>query len=163
MDRQQIGVKLVMDALGLLVKTTTFNDRLILQKAIYLSQAKGIDLGYFYQWYLYGPYCPSLVRDASDIEQEIVLDIDDSKSWSLDKDSLADLEDLKSLIPEDDNERKKALELLASVHFLVDRKQVSGKDENEITETLRRFKKDFTKKEVKKAIGDLSEHALFPT
>lgn len=38
----------------------TFDDRLLLQKFIYLLQAHGIYLGYDYSWYLRGPYCSTL-------------------------------------------------------------------------------------------------------
>ena len=37
-----------------------FDDRLRLQKFIYLLQAHGIYLGYDYSWYLRGPYCTAL-------------------------------------------------------------------------------------------------------
>lgn len=37
-----------------------FNDRLRLQKFIYLLQAHDIYLGYDYTWYLRGPYCTTL-------------------------------------------------------------------------------------------------------
>ena len=42
----------------------TFDDRLRLQKFIYLLQAHGIYLGYDYSWYLRGPYCSSLATDG---------------------------------------------------------------------------------------------------
>jgi uncharacterized protein YwgA len=41
-----------------------FQDRLRLQKTVYLLQAFGIYLGYNFNWYLYGPYSPALARDA---------------------------------------------------------------------------------------------------
>jgi hypothetical protein len=45
MDRQQIALKLAADGLGLHFKIGSFQDRLILQKAIYLVQAAGVHLG----------------------------------------------------------------------------------------------------------------------
>jgi len=56
MDRQQIGVKLTIDGLNLPFKIDGFQDRLIMQKSVYLAQAAGVHLGYYYHWYLYGPY-----------------------------------------------------------------------------------------------------------
>ncbi len=42
-----------------------FDQRLILQKTVYLLQrAAGIELDYHYNWYLRGPYSPTLARDA---------------------------------------------------------------------------------------------------
>lgn len=39
-----------------------FDDRLILQKTIYLLQAFGLHLGYFFNFYIRGPYSPQLAR-----------------------------------------------------------------------------------------------------
>jgi len=44
-----------------------FQDRLRLQKTVYLLQAFGIYLGYNFNWYLYGPYSPALARDAFEV------------------------------------------------------------------------------------------------
>ncbi len=51
-----------------------FDDRLILQKTIYILKSFGIDLGYEYNWYRYGVYSPDLTSDGfdlMDIYQEI--------------------------------------------------------------------------------------------
>ena len=63
MDRRQIAAVLTLKWLGVEFKLETFTDRLIAQKAIYLAQTVGADLGYFYGWYLRGPYCPALTED----------------------------------------------------------------------------------------------------
>jgi hypothetical protein len=62
------------DALGGLLKrignfeptdfSSNFNDRLILQKTIYLLEQFGLHIGYYFSWYLRGPYSPALTRDA---------------------------------------------------------------------------------------------------
>ncbi len=41
-----------------------FDERLILQKTIYLLQASGLYLGYPFSWYIKGPYSPELASDA---------------------------------------------------------------------------------------------------
>lgn len=41
-----------------------FNARLILQKTVYLMEQFGLSTGYYFNWYLRGPYSPSLTRDA---------------------------------------------------------------------------------------------------
>lgn len=38
----------------------TINDRILLQKKIYLAQDIGIPLGYGYSWYIHGPYSTDL-------------------------------------------------------------------------------------------------------
>lgn len=56
----------------------TFDDRMRLQKFVYLLQAHGVYLGYDFSWYLRGPYCSSLTTDG------LILDdvYDDMKSDS---------------------------------------------------------------------------------
>ena len=54
-DQQQIGLKLTWDALGLPDQLDSFAARLSLQKAIYLVQEAGVQLGYSFHWYLRGP------------------------------------------------------------------------------------------------------------
>lgn len=44
------------------LRIESFEDRLICQKKIYLLQELGIDLGYKYNWYVYGPYSPALTN-----------------------------------------------------------------------------------------------------
>jgi len=161
MDRQQIGVKLTIDSLKLPFKIDSFEDRLILQKAIYLAQAADVHLGYYYHWYLYGPYCSSLTRDAYAIAAELSIDIDESQGWKLDEESSLRLKSLQNLISTSEHQKtSRWLELLASVHFLISRKQVRGKDTKEIFSTLKRFGKDFSEEEVQKALGELKTYGL---
>jgi len=161
MDRQQIGVKLTIDGLSLDFKVNSFQDRLIMQKAVYLAQAAGVNLGYYYHWYLYGPYSPSLTRDEYAIAMAISADMDESKGWKLDDSSSQRLEKIQGIFAEPDrNKLAKKLELLASVHFLIERKQVSKVDTRRITATLARFNKDFSEEEVKKALRELISYGL---
>ena len=161
MDRQQIGVKLTIDGLNLPFKVDIFEDRLIMQKAVYLAQAGGVNLGYYYHWYLYGPYSPSLTRDEFAIAMDISVDPDESKGWKLDDGSSQRLEEIRSIFTEPKRDKlAKKLELLASVHFLVDRRQVSKVDTKRITATLERFNKDFREEEVKEALGELKSYGL---
>lgn len=60
-----------------------FDDRLKNQKIIYLLQEYGLDLGYTYNWYLYGPYCKEVTKDAygHSVEPKAILlsDLDKKK------------------------------------------------------------------------------------
>ena len=160
MDRQQIGVKLAFDGLALDFKIEGFNDRLILQKAIYLAQAAGVKLGYYFHWYLRGPYCPALTRDAYGIRRELDEDMDDSQSWELDAPSSERLQKLCELFPPDRSQMARELELLASVHFLIDRQQVLSREPAALVDTLRRYGKDFTQDEVAAALRGLIQHGM---
>jgi len=160
-DRQQISVKLTIDGLSLPFQIDGFQDRLIMQKAVYLAQAAGVSLGYYYHWYLYGPYSPSLTRDEYAINADISLGVDESKRWSLDSISLQRLEKMRAIFTGLERDKlAKKLELLASVHFLIDRRQVSGVNIRQITETLKRFNKDFSEEEVQSALKELISYGL---
>ncbi len=162
MDRQQIGVKLTIDGLGLPFKINIFQDRLIMQKSVYLAQTAGVNLGYYYHWYLYGPYSPSLTRDEYAIATDISVGLDESEGWNLDDKSSQRLERIRDIFAEPDrNKLAKKLELLASVHFLIDRRQVSKVDTSRIIATLKQFNKDyFSEEDVQKALGELKTYGL---
>lgn len=161
MERRQIGLKLVMDQLGLTASVGTFEDRLILQKAVYLSQAAGVNLGYYYRWYLYGPYCPSVAEDGFALSIELSDTNDPAKDWALDPSSKTRLQRIRKIVSGIDRERlARKLELLASVHFLIERGQVANRSPKEIKDTLERFGKQFKEKEVADAIGEMSEHGV---
>jgi hypothetical protein len=58
------GTVLYMLAKELGLRRDTMEDRLKLQKTIYLLQGCGLNLGYGFSWYRYGPYSQELVYDA---------------------------------------------------------------------------------------------------
>lgn len=161
MDKKQIGLKLTMDALELKFETEHFNDRLILQKTAYLVQAIGVHLGYFFRWYLHGPYCSELTSDAFEITSAIKADMDDSKEWKLDDISISKLSRIKPIFSETDRQKlADKLELLASVHFLVDRQQVKRKDSSAIYKILKNYNKPFNKTQVRDALGELETNGF---
>ncbi len=163
MDRQQLGTKLTLDALNLPLDLVTFDDRLILQKAIYLAKAAGHDCGHFFRWYLRGPYSPELTRDLFSIKAEIDAGSDETKGWTLEQAALDRLAHVRPLIPNVDSSSKaRRLELLASVHFLVERRQISRADAGALRELLAKYDKDFTENDIKDALRNLQDHELLP-
>jgi hypothetical protein len=162
MDRRQIALKLAADACGLDFRISTFEDRLILQKAVYLMQAAGVHLGHYYQWYLHGPYSPSLTRDVYAVSTDLTQGLDDSRGWTLDQHSMSVLERLRGLVrTENRSQLARKLELLASIHFLITRQQVTRpNDDAQIAEVLRRFGKDFGLQDVEGGRRELCEHEL---
>ncbi len=161
MDRQQIGVKLTTNGLGLDFKIKYFQDRLIMQKSVYLAQTAGVNLGYYYHWYLHGPYSPSLTRDEYAIATDISVGLDETEGWKLDDRSSQRLEEIRGIFTEPERDKlARKLELLASVHFLIERRQVSKVDTSRITTTLERFNKNFSEEDVQKALGELKSYGL---
>jgi len=163
MNRQQIALKLIHDVLGVDFSVKSFRDRLILQKASYLAQAAGVNLGYYFSWYLHGPYCSSLASDAFSISDELNAESDESKGWQLDEKTTAKLTRVRTVIEGNrPGDRAKRLELLASVHFLVTRKNIPASDAGALVSMLRNFGKDFDESEVASATEGLAEHGFFP-
>jgi uncharacterized protein YwgA len=48
---------------GIKVNVDNFQDRLILQKLVYLLKLSGINLGYSFSLYVRGPYSPDLTKE----------------------------------------------------------------------------------------------------
>lgn len=163
MNRQQIALKLIVDELGLDFTVESFQDRLILQKASYLAQAAGVNMAYYFSWYLHGPYCSSLAGDAFSICDELEADSDESRGWQLDEKTSARLARVNALMEKKEPAAlAKRLELLASVHFLVTRKDMPATDAHGLTATLKRLGKDFDESEVALATEGLAEHGFIP-
>src|SRR5689334_9264229 len=63
MSTKLAALNLTIEALGLPADTGSLEDRVKLQKAVYLAQAAGLSLGYRYSWYVRGPYSTDLTKD----------------------------------------------------------------------------------------------------
>ena len=121
MNKDHILLKLVLDEIGLgSLEIGEFSSRKILQKKIYLLQLTGIDLGYRYNWYLYGPYCPALTSDTFSLRDEIKYDqeYDDYQLNSKTMDKLGILGKFINLPDNPATNGPEWLELLASLHYL---------------------------------------------
>jgi hypothetical protein len=163
MDRQQIGLKLALDALGLKLSLNEFNDRLALQKSIYLVQAGGVHLGYTYGWYLRGPYSRDLTRDAFSVRAELRQGAEDWVGWKFDPESIRRLTELRKMFDAIAPERAaRQLELLASVHFILDTRQGRAEDIAGLRQMLANNGKHFNEEEIRAAIEELKRHGLFP-
>ena len=121
MDKDHILLKLVLNEIGLGdLKIDDFRSRKILQKKMYLLQLTGIDLGYRYNWYLYGPYSPALASDTFTIRDEIKYDkeFDDYELNAQTKTKLNLLYTIVNLPDSPQTSEPEWLELLASLHYL---------------------------------------------
>lgn len=119
---------------------SSFNYRMILQKTIYLLQEFDLNIGYFYNWYIRGPYSPALTRDAYKMAKRF-----------------EDLPPVKFVDPEDESRFKQFLffikpkagdhtylEKIASIHFLfrmyptISRKRIFSKTKAKIPSLTKR-------------------------
>lgn len=164
MNRRQVSALLVLKELGIKSKMESFADRLSVQKGVYLAQATGVDLGHYFNWYLRGPYAPSLTQDVFDAIQNYDTGAA-SKGWQLDPKTRTTLSKLRQSLKPPATLAHAAwlwLELLASVHFLIDRKQVLTRDPGTLTSQLAKFGKRFTRTQVAEAVQRLEEAGLLP-
>ena len=160
MDRRQIATLVTLRELGLKAEIRTFEQRLIVQKSVYLVQAAGLDLGYFYHWYLRGPYSPDLSRDLFPAADEVE---GGERSWercSLDAPSQRRLADLKPLFTARDGMSAAGwLELLASVHFLVVRQGLAPAPKV-VARRLQLAGKNFDDRNATRALSELRGASL---
>ncbi len=121
MNKDHIFLKLVLDEIGLGdLEIGNFLSRKILQKKMYLLQLTGVDLGYRFNWYLYGPYCPALASDTFALRDEIRYD-QEFNDYELNSKTRGKLDILKGIAEpcgEVQASEPEWLELLASLHYL---------------------------------------------
>jgi uncharacterized protein YwgA len=158
MNTQQIKLGLALADAGITVNVDTFDDRLILQKAVYLLQEAGIHLGYRYRWYLRGPYSPDLTGDAFLLARGGDEAADLSK-WNLDEVSKKRISGVKMLFEGNREELPQKLELFASVLFLLKTRQANPDNALGISKILKANSKPFEPSDVEEALTTLRKHA----
>jgi uncharacterized protein YwgA len=62
-----------LSVLGVPPDIDTVEDRKRVQKAVYLAQAAGANLGYDYNWYVKGPYSPDLANDYYKLSEALLV------------------------------------------------------------------------------------------
>jgi len=173
-NKDHILLKLVLDRIGFKdITIDNFIRRKTLQKKIYLLQLTGIDLGYRYNWYLYGPYCPALASDTFTLRDEIEYDkeFEDYKLNSQTKSKLDLLDTIVNLPDSPGTGEPEWLELLASLHYLKHIAYWPGKNNPEFEEVFNKLveskphfadKKDLAKVAWKKlnSVGLVEEKTL---
>lgn len=100
------------------LKRDTTEERLKLQKTIYLLQSYGLNLGYGFSWYKYGPYSQDLVQDAYDVLRSEKLKYEyKTRSLKFNKHSQEKFEEFKKICKDILNDNAK-LEVAASLYFI---------------------------------------------
>ena len=121
MDMRLVALDLVLRELGIERNIDTLENRIRLQKAIYLSQAAGVPLGYRFSWYVKGPYSTRLTRDYYflDVASDDALTV--SGGPELRDDIKSILQHIRPLLPVPPNVNLSDsawLELVCSLHYL---------------------------------------------
>lgn len=138
MESRLVVLKLVLDELGIPPGIGSVKQRKEKQKATYLAQVLGLDLGYRFGWHIMGPYCPSLARDYYSLNESLLTE--GALAESLDDEVKNRLKKAKSVIdlpPPKDLKKADWLELLASWHYL---QHVARLSDDEIKATLEKEK-----------------------
>lgn len=138
MEAKLLILKRIFESLGIQPTMGGVDDRKLKQKAVYLCQIMGLDLGYRYGWYLMGPYSPGLAKDYYALA-EIAQDNDDARQ--LNQNTMALLANVQNLIDDQyrppNMDREGWFELLASWHYLT---RVNGRTEQQARQTIQQQK-----------------------
>lgn len=139
MDSRLPGVYLLMEQLGEF-KREEFDDRLLIQKSVYLMQLMGIDLRFRYSWYLRGPFSKGLSHAVYEIDEDVK---QRARGLSLRSEVTPVLDQMKKIAEQMPQQLNKPrwFELVASIHFLI---HISGVEatKKEVAEALKERGKD---------------------
>lgn len=107
--------------IGQRINLSTFSDRLVFQKQVYLLQELGLRLGHSYGWYIRGPYSRGAADDGFQLEpiQDHVEDLP-----KLTEEELKAAKTIQELLSESakrftNNDEAYSMELLGSLHFVL--------------------------------------------
>jgi len=129
------------------VSLDEFDDRLKLQKLVFIARKMGFPIGYSFSWYARGPYSPSLTRMLfSANEQGQLLQTDPE----LTGEEAGVVRRLREFLGSDvDNPRM--LELLASVWYYMRKRTYSPDEKKTLIRTILHRKSQFSETDVKSA------------
>ncbi len=142
-----------LQLLGIKPTMESFSDRKRMQKITYLLPVFGIDIGLdisSYSWYLHGPYSPKL----TDALFEMVENPKGIEMGELTTEETEKVEELSKFLGKD-IESVDNLELLVSLHFLVQEAKRFGLDTDVAVDFLKKKKPYFTPKEIQWALARL--------
>lgn len=144
----------------------TFDDRLRLQKLIYMVEAFGVYLGYDFSWYLRGPYCTRLAKTGFELEQIADRIEDGAKTKFADPSMQKKFERAVRFIGSimDGPADTERLEIAASIHILL---QTTSLDKQAIfSRVISKMPSSGDQKHMKdlceRMWGELSEEDLIP-
>lgn len=160
MHKQQILLFLVLQEARVPASVDEFDNRLVVQKAVYLLQQRGVELGYPYNWYVRGPYSSRLADDLFCLVKTPANEAEEIKSYGLGEKTRAVIANVKTLfeptLPL--SERAKHLELLASVLFLIKTGQANPNESQKLSSILKANGKLFESTDAKEAVDLLKSH-----
>lgn len=135
-------IERVFEILEIKPSMGTFNDRIKLQKIVYLTEyAFGINLGFDFDWYLHGPYSSELTKVMFDKEKGFGIKLNESK--------LKKLEKARQFFKTYGS--RKELELLGSLCYILKLIKGSKVTDNQAIERFSELKPHFSNKEIRES------------
>ena len=147
MERERSTIRILNKLTS--VSLDNFEDRLKLQKLVYLARKMGYNLGYSFSWYARGPYSPSLTRMLFSANDHNLLVLDEAH---LNDEETKIVYRLRKFL-QDDIEKPKMLELLASIWYFLREKSYTHNEKNKLIDVIVRKKSKYNREEVKKAFN----------
>lgn len=153
-ENSQIAVTAILRELEIDPNFSSKEDRLSIQKSIYLAQVAGVKLSYWFNWYLNGPYCSALADDYYEAKK----DIEKFEGYKVSPEVERKLSRVKELIARRPASAKleEWLEALASIDYII-RVQ---KFEESMAVSICETKKPHLKPIIRNAIECLKEFGL---
>ncbi len=118
MDRRLAGIYVLMREFGGF-RIEELEERVFVQKAIYLLQVLGIDLRFRFSWYLRGPYSTDLTQSVYEIAG--IADLSEkTENYTIRPEVMPAIDRLHKLVEAMPKKLDKPewLELLSSIHYL---------------------------------------------
>lgn len=131
-----------------------FDDRLRLQKTVYLLQAFGINRGYEFGWYLRGPYCSLVAMDGFDL-RGVYSRIPKGETAFTTRRANELFDRFCSFVRD---KSTAYLEIAASLHYL--KHSGTGGSDDHIKKMVEAKRPEFTAEQVEEAWSDLSREGL---
>ena len=129
-----------------------FDERMRLQKLVYLAQALGAFGGFTFSWYNRGPYSPSLARMLYDADRAGALE----RTASLSSREQGVAAKIKGLMGKHLG-APRLLELYASVWYLLPQPKITRQDMDRAVSTMADQKPHFEGKEVQACANSISK------
>ncbi|MFH1126859.1 MAG: hypothetical protein V1718_01995 [archaeon] len=126
------------------INLDSFDDKLIIQKAIYLSQKLGMSFDYRFGWYVRGVYSSSLTTELYDSYLGAASNKTDYTPTNKDKEIVKQLQAIKNAL----DTPTASLELISSIVYA----SKDNKDEKNIVTFINRTKPWFSEADTLKAI-----------
>jgi len=145
-------LSLLRTLLGREINMKDFEDRLLLQKLVYILQNIGINSDYYFSWYVRGPYSCGLANEAFDFcksgdKLEVLVPNPEERKAS----------DIMKNLFSGELDNPHMMESYASLLFFVVNDQVSINDTKTLHSKMRLLKPWFSEEEVDVGIDKISK------